>query len=270
MLHLFGTAERGRGARRRAARSRRRKGRPRPDLHADGAGSRLRHARRRPPRRGPFRGLRRLRRPRACHPHRRLPSEGGCRRLLRHRAVAPGSLQAAARRRHRAGEVQARPLPRAGARGTSLRSGARPRHRLCGRRLGAYGSGHEGALRPRRRDRPALHPLHLRHDRPAQGRRARQWRPHGRPALLDEGALRHRAGRGLLGRLRCRLGRRPFLHRLCAADPRRDDPSSSRASPSARPTPAPSGGSSRTTASRRSSPRRPPSAPSRRKTRPEA
>jgi propionyl-CoA synthetase len=75
------------------------------------------------------------------------------------------------------------------------------------------------------------------------------------------------AGRGLLGRLRCRLGGRPLLHRLRPAAGTAARPSCSRASPSARPTPAPSGGSSRSTRRRRCSPRRPPSAPSRRRTR---
>ena len=43
-------------------------------------------------------------------------------------------------------------------------------------------------------DRPALHPLHLRHDRPAEGRRARQWRSHGALEMVDVGDLRHRPG----------------------------------------------------------------------------
>ena len=40
-----------------------------------------------------------------------------------------------------------------------------------------------GRLRAGRGDRPALHPLHLRHDRQAQGRRARQRRARGRAGL---------------------------------------------------------------------------------------
>ena len=117
-------------------------------------------------------------------------------------------------------------------------------------------------MRAGRGDRPALHPLHLRHDRPAEGRRARQWRPHGRAEMVDVGDLRHRPRRDLLGGLRRRLGGRPFLHRLRAAAARLHDASSTRASRSARPMPAPSGASSPSTRSRRSSPRRPPSAPS--------
>ena len=96
-------------------------------------------------------------------------------------------------------------------------------------------------LRAGRRHRSALHPLHVRHDRPAEGRGARQRRPHGRAQMVDEEPLRHRAGRGLVVRLRHRLGGRPQLHRLCAAAPRLPPRSSTRASRSARPTPARSG-----------------------------
>jgi propionyl-CoA synthetase len=48
----------------------------------------------------------------------------------------------------------------------------------------------------------------------AQGRRARQRRPCGGHDLVHEARLQHRARRGVLGRLRCRLGGRPLLHRL--------------------------------------------------------
>ncbi|MDZ7598196.1 MAG: AMP-binding protein [Desulfobacterales bacterium] len=50
------------------------------------------------------------------------------------------------------------------------------------------------------------------------------------------------AGRGLLGRLRRRLGGGPLLHRLRAAASTAAPPSSTRASRWAPPTPAPSGG----------------------------
>ena len=60
-------------------------------------------------------------------------------------------------------------------------------------------------------------------------------------ALVDEEPLRREAGRGLLVRVRRRLGGRSQLHRLRPADLRRDDRSSTKASRSARPTPAPSG-----------------------------
>ena len=75
-------------------------------------------------------------------------------------------------------------------------------------------------LRAGCRHRSALHPLYVGHDRHSERRGARQWRPHGRARMVDEEPLRHRAGRGVLGGLRRRLGGRPLLHRLCAAAPR--------------------------------------------------
>ena len=71
-------------------------------------------------------------------------------------------------------------------------------------------------------DRSALHPLHLGHDRQAQGRGARQWRASGRAEMVDVQSLRRQARRGLVVRLRHRLGGRPQLHRLRAADSWRD------------------------------------------------
>ena len=79
------------------------------------------------------------------------------------------------------------------------------------------GGGGARALRAGRRHGPALHPLHLRHHRPAEGRRRDQRRPHGGARLDDEEHLRGRAGRGLLGGLGRRLGGRAFLHLLRAA-----------------------------------------------------
>ena len=73
------------------------------------------------------------------------------------------------------------------------------------------------------RDRSALHPLHVGHDGPAEGRRARQRRPRRRARLEHAERLRRAAGRGVLGGLRRRLGRRALLHRLRAAAVRRDD-----------------------------------------------
>ena len=131
----------------------------------------------------------------------------------------------------------------------------------------ARAAGRDDRMRAGRRDRPALHHLHLGHDRPAQGHRARQWRPHGRAQMDDVERVRRQARRDVLGGLRRRLGGRPFLHRLRAAAARRDQRSCSRASRSARPTPAPTGASSPSMAWWRCSPRRPLSAPSRRRTR---
>ncbi len=194
------------------------------------------------PGRDPLGRLRRLRRPRTGQPHQRRPAEAAGHRLLRHRAEPHRSLSAAGQCCDRSGHAQAgdgdrrpaRPAPR------RTRSGARPR--LC------RGDG-EGARRRaqrdlgrRGRDRPALHPLHLRHDRPAQGHHPRQWRPHGRARMVDGERLRRRAGRGLSGRRRTSAGwsatptssmRRSFtaVRAYCT-----------RASRWARPMPAPSGG----------------------------
>ena len=77
-------------------------------------------------------------------------------------------------------------------------------------------------LRAGEGDRSALHSLHVGHDRPAQGRGARQRRLLRGARLVDEEPLRRRAGRGLVVRLGRGLGGRPQLHRLRPADPRRD------------------------------------------------
>ena len=209
------------GARRRAAGPRRRKGRPRHHLHADDPGGGDRDARLRAARRGPFRRVRRLRRAGARHPHRRRHAEAHHLRLLRHRARPHRRLQAAARRGDRARDAQAGRLPHPAARGGALRADRRPRPRS--RRGDGEGARPQRRMRAAQGHRPALHPLHLRHDRPAEGRRARQWRPHGRAQMVDAGDLRHRSRRDVLGRLRRRLGGRPFLHRLRAAAARLHD-----------------------------------------------
>ena len=100
-----------------------------------------------------------------------------------------------------------------------------------------------GALHAGRRHGPALHPLHLGHDRASPRASCAPtpatWsRSPGRCANI----YAVEPGRGLLGRLRRRLGRRPLLHLLRAAARSGRRPSSSRASRSAPPTPAPSGG----------------------------
>ena len=74
--HLSSPADRDPGARRHAARSRRRQGRPRHSLHADGAGGGDRHAGLRAHRRHSFGGVRRLCRARTRDPHRRRQAEG--------------------------------------------------------------------------------------------------------------------------------------------------------------------------------------------------
>ena len=118
-------------------------------------------------------------------------------------------------------------------------------------------------------DRSALHPLHLRHDRRSQGRGARQWRASGGAEMVDVQSLRRQARRGLVVRLRHRLGGRPQLHRLRAAVSRRDlDHVRGQAGRHARRRRLLAGDLANTKRSR-CSPRRPRSAPSARKTRTE-
>ena len=71
-------------------------------------------------------------------------------------------------------------------------------------------------LRPGVGHRPALHPVHVRNDRPAQGCGARQRRSCRGAGLEHAEHLRRRAGRGVLGGVRRRVGRRALLHRVRA------------------------------------------------------
>ena len=154
-------------------------------------------------------------------------------------------------------------LPAAAGRG---RDDGRARPRLGRDGRGREGRGPARRLRAGRRDRPALHPLHLRHDRAPEGRRARHRRLSRRAEMVDARPLRGRARRGLSGAPPTSAGSSAIptssTGRCCTAAPR----SSTRASRSGRRTPAPSGASSPSTAPSRCSPRRPPSAPSRRRT----
>ena len=187
--------------------------------------------------------------------------------LLRHRARPRRALQAAARRGHRARQrtsrrsvlMLQRPMSEA-----SMIAGRDHDWERRGRRR--QGARPQGRVRLGARHRPALHPLHVGHHRPAQGRDPRQRRAHGGAQVDHEEPLRRGPRRDLLGRFRRRLGGWSLLHLLRAAAARLHDRSSSRASRSARPTPAPSGASSPSTASPPCSPRPPPSAPSRRRT----
>ncbi len=101
------------------------------DLPADGAGGGDRDAGLRAAGGDPFRGVRRLRRGRACLPHCRCQAEGDRRRVLRPRAGTGGEVQAAARRGDRALAAQAGCVPDPAARcGTRQADpGARPRPR---------------------------------------------------------------------------------------------------------------------------------------------
>ena len=94
----------------------------------------------------------------------------------------------------------------------------------------------------RRRHRPALHPLHVGHDREAEGRRARQRRARRGAALEPAQHLRHPSRRGVLGGVATSVGwwaTATSSTPRCSPGARR---SSTRASRSARPTPARSGG----------------------------
>ncbi len=98
-----------------------------------------------------------------------------------------------------------------------------------------------GRLRAGAGDRSALHPLHLRHDGPAEGRRARQRRPRGGAAVVDAERLRRPARATSTGRPPTSAGwsatRTSSTRRCCTAARR----SSTRASRSARPMRARSG-----------------------------
>ena len=71
-------------------------------------------------------------------------------------------------------------------------------------------------LHPGRRNAPRVHPLYFRDDRAAQRRPSTDRRPSGRSAMVDEKHLRSGPRRGLLDRLRRRMGRGPLLHLLRA------------------------------------------------------
>ena len=244
---------------------RRRDGRPRHHLHADDPGSGDRHARLRPHRRHPFRGVRRLRGERAGDPHRRRRAEADPVGVVRRRgarviAYKPLLDEAIELSRRQAGCLPDLAAP-AAPRRNSLPAATSTGHE----RVRAARTAASPPLRAGRGDRSALHPLHVRHDRPAQGRGARQRRPPGRAEMVDENLYGVGAGRSVLDGVGRRLGRRSFLHRLRPAAARlHDHPLRGQAGRHAR--------RRRLLARRRRarrrdacSPRRPPSAPSRRK-----
>ncbi len=203
-----------------------------------------------------------------CDPHRRCEAEGrSC--PLPAASRGPGSCPTS-----RSSTRRCR-LPPPSPRPASCSSGRRrrPRFRRGATTIGPKPSprrapmGAAAACVPRSRDRSALRALHLGHDRKAQGRRARQRRPHGRAQMVDEEHLRRRTRRGVLGRLRRRLGGRPFLHRLRAASARlHHDPLRGKAGRHAR-CGRVLAGHRRARRRRRCSPRRPRSARSRRRIR---
>ena len=213
-------------------------GRPGRRLHADGARGPGRHARLRAARGDPLGGLRRVRGARARGPDRRRAAEGDRRRVLRARAGAGRRLQAAGRRRDRDGGAQARVRARAAARAGAGR--ARGRATSTGTRPGGRGA---GALRAGR----------------AAPIRSTSSTPRGRPGSRRASCaptaghlvalawtmpqhLRHRGRATSSGRRRTSAGwsgTPTSATGRCSPARRR---SSSRASRSAPPTPAPSGG----------------------------
>ena len=126
-IHLCRVAEGGADARRRHDRFRRRQGRPRHPLYADGAGSRGRDAGLRADRRGAFGGVRRLCGERTCDAHRRRETETDLLGQLRARARPHRAIQAAARRGDQAFQRQAAGLHHPATAATGLRSRCRPR-----------------------------------------------------------------------------------------------------------------------------------------------
>ena len=106
---------------------------------------------------------------------------------------------------------------------------------------------------------PAVHPLHLRQHRQAEGRAAHHRRLHGLGALHARAGVRLPAGRGLLVHRRCRLGDRAHLYRLRPARQRRDH-ADVRGRPDLPRQLAASGRWSTSTRSTSSTPRPPPSA----------
>ena len=128
-------------------------------------------------RRDPFGGVRRLRRARAGDPHRRRQAAVDPHRLVRRRGQPGRPLQAAARRGDRRGAREAASLRRAAAADVPGRADP-PAATTIG--TSSKPPRTTGRLRAGAGDRPALHPLHLGHDRHPQGRGARQWRPCGR------------------------------------------------------------------------------------------
>ena len=208
-----------RALRRRARRAGRPERRPRPHLHADGARDHVRDAGLRAHRRDPLGGVRRLRRERAGHAHRRRPAARDRQRLERPRGRAGDLVQAAARRGDRAGGLEAGGLRDPAAPDGAGGADAGPGSRLERAHAGRQASG----LRAGGRHRPAVHPLHLGHDRDPEGCRARPRRLRGRAGVVDAADLRRGSRRGLLGGVGSRLGGRPLVHRVRAAPARLHD-----------------------------------------------
>ncbi len=218
-IHLCRDAQGGADARRRDGRFRRRQGRPRHPLYAAGAGSGVCDAGLRADRRGAFGGVRRFCRERARDTHRGRQAETDFFGELRHRARPHRAVQAAARRGDQAFKRQARKLHHPAAAAAEL-ANSRPAAITTGQRLrgAALAAGKAAPCTPVL----ATDPLYILYTSGTtgipEGRRARQWRASGRAEMVDVQPLRRQARRGLVVRLRHRLGGRPQLHRLWPAD----------------------------------------------------
>ena len=129
-IHLCRDARGGEDARCRDAGFRRRQGRPRHPLYADGAGSGVCDAGLRADRRGAFGGVRRLCREGTRDPDRGRQTEADLFGKLRARARPHRAIQAAARRGDQAFERQAAGLRHPAAAAAGLRTHGRPRSRL--------------------------------------------------------------------------------------------------------------------------------------------
>ena len=173
----------------------------------------------------------------AAADRRRARRTSSCRRPAGSRARRSSPYKPLLDRAHRARRARAdahRDPPAPAGRGRADRR-ARPRLGDADRRRVA------APVRPGRGDRSALRPLHVGHDREAEGRRARQRRPRRRAALVDGARSTTPVPARSSGRPPTSAGSsatRTSSTRRCSPARR---PSSTRASRSARPTPARSG-----------------------------
>ena len=224
--HLRRAHRRGQAPRERAGGARHRRGRPRRDLHADDPGGDRRDARRRAPGRDPLRGLRRVLRRQPARPHRRR------RREARHHG----------RRRLPQGQGRRRSSPPSTWRSPTATARARRRRWSTCSWCAAAGNDVEwtegrdiwwhdvvpqasrrarGAGVPRRE--PAVHPLHVGHDRQAEGHHAHLGRLSHPGRVHEQGRARPASrDRCLLVHGRHRLGHRSLLRDVRSARERRD------------------------------------------------